>query len=367
MFERLLKRIKQDRPYLGLLYALAETSSKPVEILRVGTFYDMYEREVTITSDDLDAFVENFMAGAAGQDVPIDIEHNYSEAAGWVKELWREGDRLVARIEWNDLGRKLVGDKVYRYVSAALDISRRVLRAVSLVNFPAVKGLAPLELQDGVYTLVGVNELLAMIQELIVQEGKMTRFPRKTGGDDSQDSQIQELAENGKILSIDKELTMSDDKATATEELRAKIREEVLNEAREREQTRAELRAEVRAEVEVELQKRADRRQALTEFANDVCGGDFGLAVRADDLVAFLEKLNDPMLEEAKALFRAKVVDFRELGSSREGKPKKKLPDAALADVRKGELTVKQLIQAKVLPGTMDDYDLSEFSAEQIG
>jgi len=122
--------------------------TKPVEFLKEGTFKDSYGRVVEITSETLDNLVLNFASGEAGQDIPIDIKHEWGEAAGWIKQVWREGNKLLANIDWNDMGRDLVGKHIYRYLSASIDLKNNVLKAISLVNFPAVKGLSPIELGE---------------------------------------------------------------------------------------------------------------------------------------------------------------------------------------------------------------------------
>ena len=136
----------------NLQYTLIEhPDEKSVEIIRTGDFIDRNGQEVEITAADLDALVANFQAGEAGQDVPIDIDHERASAAGWLKTLFREGDRLLGTIEWNDLGKQLVGDKIYKYLSALISLPDNIIKAVSLVNFPAVKGLKPIELSEGVF------------------------------------------------------------------------------------------------------------------------------------------------------------------------------------------------------------------------
>ena len=109
---------------------------KPVEFLRTGVFYDMLGRRVEFTEADLDKFVDNFAAGAAGQDIPIDIDHRFEKAAGWIRRVWRTENKLEMLPEWNMLGVDLVGSAIYRYVSATIDIKDKVVRAVSLVNLP---------------------------------------------------------------------------------------------------------------------------------------------------------------------------------------------------------------------------------------
>jgi hypothetical protein len=129
--------------------ALAEgTDARPVEFLRIGVFTDANGKTVEIDQAKLDALVATFETGEAGQDVPIDILHRREEAAGWVRSVYQQDGKLFAVPEWNNLGKQLVGDKMYRYLSATIDLARNVLKSISLVNFPAVKGLRPVELAE---------------------------------------------------------------------------------------------------------------------------------------------------------------------------------------------------------------------------
>lgn len=137
-----------DELILATLAQQSDGSPGVVEFLRTGTFTDMRGRRVEVTDKMLDALVANFDSGAAQQDVPIDILHQQAEAAGWVQRIWRDGDRLFGAIDWNELGRNLVGARIYRYLSATLDLGNMVLRAISLCNFPAVKGLSPVALSE---------------------------------------------------------------------------------------------------------------------------------------------------------------------------------------------------------------------------
>lgn len=403
-----------------LFIQLTETdSTKPVEILRTGTFTDKNGKEVTITSDDLDAFIANFQAGAAGQDVPIDIDHKREEAGGWLKRLSREGEKLVGVIDWNELGRQLVGDKVYKYLSATIDLAGKVIKSVSLVNFPAVKGLKAIELgegacgfqQVGLYDTVkemlvtlmkkqpaelmeGMNEIgiLQSLQSLLRASFNRTADSLALTGQITNDERVQfntaieaalaglDLGEAGNRLIPapefypmfkEKEVIKPMDekeKEALRQQLREEERAKVEAELADRAKTEAELREKVRGELEAELRAKYEKRQGLVEFAAKVTGGEFGLSEKPEVIVEFLEALPEAQQEAAKRMLQAKVVKLVELGSAGDGKEKKpQLPVHARADVISGELTVAELFKAHVLDGKPEDYDLSEFDTKQKG
>jgi len=158
----------------NILFALlAEANDKPVEILRTGTFIDSGGQEVMITDADLDAFVANFKAGKAGQEVPIDIDHERGEAGGWLVKLERQGSKLLGFVNWNELGEKLVGDEVYKYLSAWVDLQGKFLKSVSLVNFPAIKGLKTIELSEGSVTFQQqgfFDAIREMVQDIVKRD-----------------------------------------------------------------------------------------------------------------------------------------------------------------------------------------------------
>ena len=121
---------------------------KPVEFLKTGVFVDANGQRVEFDEEFLDDLIRNFEGGSAGQDVPFDILHKREEAAGWVSAVRRNGNKLIAIPDWNDLGMSLVKDRIYRYLSATINLTKRTLLSISLVNFPAVKGLLPVELAE---------------------------------------------------------------------------------------------------------------------------------------------------------------------------------------------------------------------------
>lgn len=319
-----------------ILFAEADTT-KPVEVLRIGTFTDRNGKTVSITSDDLDAYVSNFNSGASGQDVPLDVDHRRQEAGGWIKSLERQGDKLIAFPEWNNLGRQLVADKVYKYLSATIDIGKKIIRSVSLVNFPAVKGLAPLELSEGVHIL-------------------------------SKDKPETE----GKI----QEVTMPDEKTITAEDreaIEAEVRAKIEADLSQRQAAEAELREQITAELteslEAELQERFQRRQELAEFANEVCNGEFALSAKPDEVIEFLEGLDEKQRNQAKALLSAKVVDFSERGSSQDGNAGSKLIElsAEVMESINDGLSLAEIINVGALGGKVSDYDTSSLTPDQIG
>ncbi len=147
-------------------------------------------------------------------------------------------------------------------------------------------------------------------------------------------------------------------------ELQEQIRKEVLAELEQENSRLAGLREEVRTEVEAEMAEKFQRREGLVRFAEEICGGDgVALSAKPSDVVEFLETLGEDEAEKAMALLKAKVVDFGERGSSREGKPKgkKELPGAVITGLKNGTLTLADLENPILDLGELEQYDLSEW------
>jgi hypothetical protein len=142
-----------------------------------------FEREIGLTGEyktrgfalarkQFDQIVENHKR--SGTDPAVDRGHETwfggdpgTEARGWVRALtvrpstMRPGrDALVAQIELNDLGRKAVDNKHFRYLSMGLNLKGRdaltgepvgaVLDHLALVKRPQIEGMQPLSLSADV-------------------------------------------------------------------------------------------------------------------------------------------------------------------------------------------------------------------------
>ena len=124
-----------------------------VEVACTGTVTDMNGHKVSIEESDLDYWTQAFSDNVRNQEIPITIDHPKSGgvAAGWVRGFKRgpvrkirgeERTTFLMKPEWTPTGRQTVDGKEYQYTSLEIQPDN-VLRAVSLVNFPAIKGLNP--------------------------------------------------------------------------------------------------------------------------------------------------------------------------------------------------------------------------------
>ena len=165
--------MKPDRPYtiqleaavsdanillMGeqLSLAAAETVETWETITRVVKFDDDYYGEVELTKKMLSTMIDNFNANVFGQDLSIDLSHDFSGgSAGFIRELKLEGNDLRGRIEWTDHGREAVTKKGFRYFSADYHPNYKnpetnqkhgpLLQGAALTTRPRVKNLAAVD------------------------------------------------------------------------------------------------------------------------------------------------------------------------------------------------------------------------------
>ena len=90
----------------------------PVELLRAGQFRHA-SGEVVITRAMLADMARNFAADAYGQMIFVDVAHNtFDGAAGIVRALWVDGDRLLSEVEWTPYGLESIEERGFVYLSA---------------------------------------------------------------------------------------------------------------------------------------------------------------------------------------------------------------------------------------------------------
>jgi len=102
-----------------------DVATSEVQIAKTGKFKDPRYGDFSITTGDFAKWISNFKGLVLGQDklgLPVDVDHSpekkgTTEAAGWVTELEARSDELWATVAWNTLGRELVGDRRYAYLS----------------------------------------------------------------------------------------------------------------------------------------------------------------------------------------------------------------------------------------------------------
>lgn len=334
----------------GLVYMLSGNTST-IEILRVGTVFD---RGFKVTPEMLDDYVSNFNAGVYGTEVQVNLSHNRDgEAAGWVRRLIREGEKLFAEVEWTPLGKDKISTKQYQFTSAELALSyphfqtgakvKNVLIGVALTNIPAVKGLAPVQLSEEVQLFINnsqsMDALKALYEKLAaketISEDEMTSFKKKAdevGGDEAT-GMAKKLS--GKVKKLSEEAPAP----AKTEEGTVKL---------------SEFQAE--QDKNIKLQEKVDRMELNEVVSTTLMLSDksdkAGFAPAAkEEVVNFMLKLSEDQRKAFVELMgKVQKVDLSVNGAT--GAPKKEFTEDAVV-----ELAQKKMNEAQAAGKTLNVAD----------
>lgn len=282
---------------------LAEVG-KPIQIMRTGEFTHPEYGKFAITEQDLAEIKANFDGQVRGQDIPIDVDHDHEGGAvGWMKSLSVQGDTLWATPEWTDQGAADVGAGKYRYFSPHFgpwkdpesgDTHRVVLMSGAITNFPFLKGMQPISLN-----------------EFAEQRRKEARV-------------------SVTVEDLEKRLTEAEARVTAADEAREKALTEAA-EAREKALTEASDREKLLTE-RIQRMERDGMVKRLTERIRGNGNPNHRIIGDEDKKVALVVKLAETFGEESEEVtdyladqeavseaVRASGA-FNEVGSTREGR-----------------------------------------------
>lgn len=136
----------------------AAVSDEYQMVLPVGLFHSKWYGEVIITEGYVQAMVDNWKKKVLKEQEPfVDTEHDRSRANGWIEDLKADRNGLYAKIKWTEMGRQNVGQELFKYFSADIDmvidvesgeVVYPVLVAVALCNTPVMKTLKKAHLSD---------------------------------------------------------------------------------------------------------------------------------------------------------------------------------------------------------------------------
>ena len=197
---------------------------------------------------------------ASGREILVDRDHASSKpgldrdtsAQGWASEFEvREGQGLFGKVKWSDLGKKLVENRVFRWLSPVFKLGSDKkpvdMQAIALTNTPSQILLKPvLNQAAGAETAEEVEK-----QEELKQE------------EETKDMDIDEIKKI--VFDVLKEAGLATDgKAAVVEEIKREIAEEKLDKLEDE----AEMKA---AEALVESATAKDEKPK-EEVKNEACG-----------------------------------------------------------------------------------------------
>ena len=191
---------------------------------------------------------------ASGREVLVDRDHASSKpgldrdtsAQGWASEFEvREGQGLFGKVKWSDLGKKLVENRVFRWLSPVFKLGSDKkpvdMQAIALTNTPSQILLKPV-----------LNQ--AAVEETAEEVEKQEESKQET-----KDMDIEEIKKI--VFDVLKEAGLAvDGKAAVVEEIKKEIAEEKLDKLEDE----AEMKA---AEALVESVTAKDK-----EVKNEACG-----------------------------------------------------------------------------------------------
>lgn len=160
-----------------------KTLSSTVEIIRTGTFDHAEYGTFSVTDAHLDSFVRNFEANVYGQRIFIDVGHKPLDgAAGEIKRLFVDGDRLKALVEWTPYGLQAIRERQCIYLSAdyyenwtdneTQQAYGPLLLGAGLVTRPHIKRMQPIQLAE--YPNTPALIISPTLQITLSQEAKRT-------------------------------------------------------------------------------------------------------------------------------------------------------------------------------------------------
>lgn len=172
-----------------------EGNTSRTQIFKKGTFDHPWYGLLEFDDEVFDTFIKNFNDNVRGIDIQANYGHaSYDEAAGWIKEIVAEGDKLFANIEWTDEAAAKIRAKKWKYISPEFDLAYKdnetgevygaTIVGVALTNIPFLKGM---------------DQVSSKLNEL--NDEQITRFMELAKSEKDKTMKLEELLEALKNLS----------------------------------------------------------------------------------------------------------------------------------------------------------------------
>ncbi len=125
-----------------------------IKILPLGAVNS--EKGSFIVNDESFNLIEKQFKGR-GLDIVVDYEHQtlknvQAPAAGWINNLKKGTDAIIAEVKWTDKAREYLKNKEYKYLSPVIRVRKDGLavglHSVALTNTPAIDKMFPLVLKN---------------------------------------------------------------------------------------------------------------------------------------------------------------------------------------------------------------------------
>ena len=328
--------------YLSTVELKDNGSTSDVEVLRTGVLQD---RDWKIEMSMLRDYVKNYEDNIYGTEIQVNKEHRRgSEAMGWVKNLFIKGRKLMATVEWTELGQEAISKKIFKFVSAELameyphhksgDLFKNVFIGLALTNTPALKAQTPLALSEELNNLFSEHNKEKHMFEKYLASLK-ARAIVSLEDKELLKQMLEELPKDEKTEEVEAGVAKVD----------AKPEEPVVEEKTEEEKA-ADAKAE---EEKAATEKKAGEAETLAEqlgksnekiasLSQKIERGELGEVVsetmvlsetnltgvvveKKESIVNFMLTLSDEQKNNFKEIMSAvKSVDLSEIGSTKTGK-----------------------------------------------
>ena len=328
--------------YLSTVELKDNGSTSDVEVLRTGVLQD---RDWKIEMSMLRDYVKNYEDNIYGTEIQVNKEHRRgSEAMGWVKNLFIKGRKLMATVEWTELGQEAISKKIFKFVSAELameyphhksgDLFKNVFIGLALTNTPALKAQTPLALSEELNNLFSEHNKEKHMFEKYLASLK-ARAIVSLEDKELLKQMLEELPKDEKTEEVEAGVAKVD----------AKPEEPVVEEKTEEEKA-ADAKAE---EEKAATEKKAGEAETLAEqlgksnekiasLSEKIERGELGEVVsetmvlsetnltgvvveKKESIVNFMLTLSDEQKNNFKEIMSAvKSVDLSEIGSTKTGK-----------------------------------------------
>ena len=320
------KKLKQENMQEDFKYIsqLSEKDISQVEVLRVGKVHD---RGLEITDEMLEGFVNNFednVYGNADEDgnplLAVNANHERgAEALGWVKDLSKEGDTLMATVEWTDKGKEKIDKDLFKFVSAEFnkkyphhktgDLVENVFTGLALTNTPALKGQKPIQLSEQLTNLLKDKIMFNKVLEKLKEREVVSKEDKEMLNELFQelDEEEQEDVEDD-VEEVKNKPEEEDEEEEGEEEDKEDKKEEDDEELSEKETVSMEEYNETKQELS-EMREKLETKELNETFEKE-------LMVSKDSPVGFQEKDQDKVVEFMSNLTPDQRNEFQELLSS---------------------------------------------------
>jgi chemotaxis protein histidine kinase CheA len=320
--------------YLSHIELKENETTSDVEVLRTGMLQD---REWKIEMPMLKDYVKNFEDNVYGTEIQVNKEHlRGSEAMGWVNNLFIKGRKLIATVEWTELGTEAIQKKIFKFVSAELAVEyphhktgekcKNVFIGMALTNTPALKNQTPLALSEELNNLFSKKNNMFEKFLSLLKDKKIVSKEEKI----LLKEYLEELPEEEKTPEVEKDVA----EVEAKPEEEAKAEEKTEEEKKEEEKKAEELKEKAKKAETLEeklnvsnkelaeLREKIERKELSEEVGNTfVLSADHTTGIaqdKAESVVNFMLSLSTEQKNDFKEIMSAvKTVDLSEVGSTR--------------------------------------------------